>query len=92
MIFLSNENWESDGCVGSCSFEVDGWCSGDEWGSMNDCGNMSDWGEGEGVLGCDACSRGEGSVLRGELGRCIRFGVSFVVAMFVGVIVNVNNQ
>ena len=43
---------------------MDSWYSSDKWGSVN---GMNDWGEGEGVLGYDACSRGEGSVLRGEL-------------------------
>ena len=65
MVFLSNEDWDSDRFVGSCSFEVDRWFSDDEWDSVNDWVNMNDWGEGEGILGYDACSRGEGSVLHG---------------------------
>ena len=36
LIFLSNEDWDSDRFVGSCSFEVDGWFSDDEWDSVND--------------------------------------------------------
>ena len=52
---------------------------------------MNDWGGGEGVLGCDACSGVEGSVLRGGWGY-IRFGMGFVVVVFVDYFLSDNNK
>ena len=91
-IVSSKEDGESEGFFGKVSVEVADWFRGVGWISVNNWGNMNDWGEDDGVLVCDACSVGIGSILCAGWGECTHSDMDLVVVVFVECFVNSNKR